>query len=110
MTDHRTETLAFLADQASYWASYHNHKEISAWAVIGALILLSGQALLVLRTWENPTLEARLLATGLLVVVGLLAIRFLEVQAPSGDGQLRFTPQPSPFDYVLSSKPQCGCR
>ena len=41
--DMRPELLRYLADVRSHYATYHNHKEATAWAATGLYVLLAAQ-------------------------------------------------------------------
>ena len=72
--------LSYLADLRSYYATYHNHKETSAWAAIAFCILLAGPVATTLAAVTDCSLPLRVIATALLVGVFIVTCAYLNQQ------------------------------
>lgn len=76
----REETLKLLSDYSSHFASYHNHKETSAWAGVALGVVTIGQLLMVSMRATAPGIAVKAALCGAIVMVGALTYAFFNTQ------------------------------
>jgi hypothetical protein len=76
----REETLELLADYTSHFASYHNHKETSAWAGVALGVVTIGQLLMVAARGGATGAPAKAALCAAIVIVGSLTYAFFNTQ------------------------------
>ena len=80
MTVKKDEALKYLTDLRSYYGTYHNHKETSAWAIIAFSVLLAGPGVTTLAGITDGSLPLRVVATFVLIAMLYAAFVFLMQQ------------------------------
>ena len=80
MTIEKDQLLKYLADLRAYFTTYHNHKEISAWAAVAFTLLLAGPVTKTIETVIRNSTPLRVTASVVLIAVFLALVVYLREQ------------------------------
>jgi hypothetical protein len=76
----KMDALRYLTDLRSFYATYHNHKEASAWAAAALYLVLLEQLSVSVKTGVPPDMGTRAVVTVVIVVLGVTVFVHLQAQ------------------------------
>jgi hypothetical protein len=80
MTINNDQALKYVADLRAYWATYHNHKETSAWGAIALAAIFAGPGVQTMAEITGDSTPFRWMVTFMIVAVVVITWNFLRTQ------------------------------